>query len=129
MGAEVREFLLHRHGHTCAYCAGGTGDPVLEIEHVVPRSRGGSNRIDNLVIACRTCNNDKDIRWAGEWTASIRRQSVLAAGIQRRAERFHAEQRPILRHAATVSSTRWAHYNHLQGTGLAVYASAGGRTK
>jgi len=129
MGTEVREYLLHRHSHTCAYCAGGTGDPVLEIEHVVPRSRGGSDRVANLVIACSTCNDEKGNQTAGEWTASIQGQSALANGIRRRAERIHAGQRPALSDAAAVNSTRWALYNRLRGTGLPVYASTGGRTK
>ena len=32
----------------------------FEKEHVVPRSRGGSNRISNLVLSCRSCNEKKD---------------------------------------------------------------------
>ncbi len=44
-----------RDGRRCAYC-GGPGDTV---DHVVPRSRGGSGHWDNLVCACRDCNNRK----------------------------------------------------------------------
>ena len=44
-----------RDARTCAYC-GRHGDTV---DHVVPRSRGGSNAWDNLVCACRPCNNRK----------------------------------------------------------------------
>lgn len=44
-----------RDGRRCAYC-GGPGDTV---DHVVPRSRGGSGHWDNLVCACRVCNNRK----------------------------------------------------------------------
>ena len=36
-GWELREYLLHWHGHTCAYCQGGSRDPVLELDHVQPR--------------------------------------------------------------------------------------------
>lgn len=44
-----------RDGRRCAYC-GGHGDTV---DHVIPRSRGGSGEWDNLVCACRACNNRK----------------------------------------------------------------------
>ncbi|HEY7814653.1 MAG TPA: HNH endonuclease [Nakamurella sp.] len=44
-----------RDGRRCAYC-GGPGDTV---DHVVPQSRGGSGHWDNLVCACRACNNRK----------------------------------------------------------------------
>jgi 5-methylcytosine-specific restriction endonuclease McrA len=53
-GYEVREYLLEKWGRKCAYC-GKTGVP-LEIEHIVPKSRGGSNRVSNLTLACRECN-------------------------------------------------------------------------
>ncbi|HAO02349.1 MAG TPA: HNH endonuclease, partial [Halomonas sp.] len=50
LGYEVREYLLEKWGRKCAYC--GTADTPLEIEHVVPRSRGGSNRVSNLTLSC-----------------------------------------------------------------------------
>lgn len=42
MGYEVREYLLEKWNRRCAYC--GKTDIPLEIEHIVPRSKGGSNR-------------------------------------------------------------------------------------
>jgi len=56
---ELREYLLDKYGHNCQYCSGESKDTRLEIEHKVPKSRGGSNRVDNLTIACRSCNQDK----------------------------------------------------------------------
>jgi len=55
-GVEVRQYLLARWEHRCAYCS-ATGLP-LEIDHVIPQSRGGSNRVANLVMACRACNTN-----------------------------------------------------------------------
>lgn len=49
-GYEVREFLLEKWKRTCAYC--GAKDTKLEIEHIQPRSKGGSNRVSNLCLAC-----------------------------------------------------------------------------
>jgi 5-methylcytosine-specific restriction endonuclease McrA len=59
-GAEVREYLLAKWDRTCAYC-GATGVP-LNIEHIRPRSRGGSDRISNLALACVPCNEAKAAR-------------------------------------------------------------------
>ncbi|BBI73681.2 hypothetical protein HAALTHF_31920n [Vreelandella aquamarina] len=58
LGYEVREYLLEKWGRECAYC--GTADTPLEIEHVIPRSRGGSNRVSNLTLSCHPCNQSKD---------------------------------------------------------------------
>jgi 5-methylcytosine-specific restriction endonuclease McrA len=50
-GYEIREYLLEKFNRQCVYC-GAKGVP-LEIEHVAPRSRGGSNRVSNLTLACQ----------------------------------------------------------------------------
>jgi 5-methylcytosine-specific restriction endonuclease McrA len=64
-GYEVREYLLEKWGRKCAYC--GKKDVPLEIEHIVPRSRGGSNRVSNLTIACHECNQTKGNQTAEEF--------------------------------------------------------------
>jgi hypothetical protein len=56
-GYELREYLLEKWNRTCAYC--GKTEVPLEIEHIVPRSRGGSNRPSNLTLACHPCNERK----------------------------------------------------------------------
>jgi len=128
-GTEAREYLLHRHQHQCAYCAGRSGDPVLEVEHVHPRIRGGSDRVGNLVIACRCCNQVKGNRTAGEWAEGLGRRSMLDRTRKANAERIDAGKRPSLRDASAVNSTRWALFHALKATGLPVAAGTGGRTK
>lgn len=56
-GYETREYLLEKFGRECAYCR--KSDTPLQIEHVVPKSRGGSDRITNLTLACGDCNQKK----------------------------------------------------------------------
>ena len=44
----------------CTYCGSpATRGNDLTIDHVVPLSRGGTNRRDNLTVACRRCNSRK----------------------------------------------------------------------
>ncbi len=62
-GYEVREFLLATWGHRCAYDC--TVDVPVEAEPRTATIRGGSDRIANLTIACRPCNDRKDA-WALE---------------------------------------------------------------
>src|SRR5439155_7332455 len=59
-GYEVRQDLLETWGRTCAYC--GAAGVLLQVEHVVPRSRGGSDRVANLTLACGACNTAKGSR-------------------------------------------------------------------
>jgi hypothetical protein len=127
-GWELREYLLHRHGHTCAYCAGQSQDPVLEIEHVQPRAGGGSNRVANLVIACRACNTAKANRTAGEWAAALGR-SKLDRTRKANAERIDAGKRPSLRDAAALNASRYAIGRAVKDLGWPVTFASGGRTK
>jgi len=56
-GYEVREYLLEKWNRRCAYCE-KSGVP-LQVEHIIPRSRGGSDRVSNLTISCQDCNQKK----------------------------------------------------------------------
>ena len=64
-GYEVREYLLEKWGRKCAYC-GKTNLP-LEVEHIIPKSRGGSDRVSNLTISCHDCNQRKGNKTAEEF--------------------------------------------------------------
>jgi 5-methylcytosine-specific restriction endonuclease McrA len=116
-GYEVREYLLEKFDRACAYC--GVTDVPLNIDHIHPRSRGGSNRISNLALACVPCNTQKGSQPVEVFLAD--RPSVL--------ERIKAQAKAPLQGAAAVNATRWALYGALKGTGLPVEASSGGRTK
>lgn len=54
-GYTIREYLLNKFNRACAYC--GITNVPLEVEHIIPKSRGGTNRISNLTLACNDCNN------------------------------------------------------------------------
>lgn len=64
-GYEVREYLLAKWVRQCAYC--GKKNIPLEIEHIVPKSRGGSNCVNNLTLSCRACNQRKGNKTAEEF--------------------------------------------------------------
>ncbi len=53
----TRKNLMHRDKYTCQYC-GKTGNDMT-IDHVLPRSRGGKDEWENMVVACLRCNVGK----------------------------------------------------------------------
>jgi 5-methylcytosine-specific restriction endonuclease McrA len=55
-----RKNILRRDGFRCQYC--GAHSAQLTVDHVIPKSRGGSDSWENLVTACVRCNNSKDDR-------------------------------------------------------------------
>jgi 5-methylcytosine-specific restriction endonuclease McrA len=110
-GYEVREYLLDKWERKCAYCA--VTNVPLQVEHIVPRVRGGTNRVSNLTLACEPCNLSKGTRTASEFGHP---------NIQSRAN-------APLKDAAAVNATRWALYRALAVLGLPIETGSGGLTK
>jgi hypothetical protein len=120
-GYEVREYLLEKWKHTCAYCgASGVGpnSAVLNIDHIRPRARNGSNRISNLALACVKCNEAKGAMDVAVFvTDKARLKKILT------------QAKAPLNDAAAVNSTRQSLWRELTDTGLPVTAGSAGRTK
>lgn len=115
-GYEVREYLLEKWGRACVYC--GAKDVPLEVDHIHPSSKGGSDRVSNLTLACRECNLAKGNSDVNEF---VRDEARLL--------RILKQAMLPLRDAAAVNATRWALFRRLQATGLSLEVSTGGRTK
>ncbi|MFI0452978.1 RNA-guided endonuclease IscB [Actinomadura sp. 6N118] len=115
-GYEVRGYLLAKWGRTCVYC--GATDTPLNIDHIHPTSKGGSDRVSNLTLACIPCNQTKSNRPVTEFLAA--RPKVLA--------RVLSQAKAPLRDAAAVNATRWALWRALDAR-LPTHTASGGRTK
>ena len=117
LGYEIREYLLEKFHRQCAYCD-ATGVP-LQIEHIHPKGKGGTNAVSNLTLACGPCNDQKG-------TLAIQ---VFLATDTDRLKKILAQAKAPLQDAAAVNSTRWAIFKVLQASGLPVEVGTGGRTK
>ena len=115
-GYEVREYALLKWNHQCAYCD-ARGVP-LELDHVQPRSKHGSNRVSNLTLACLSCNQRKGNRDVREFLHDDPARLV----------RMLAHMKAPLRDAAAVNATRWALYERLKILDLPVEGGSGGET-
>ena len=67
----TRRNLFQRDHQTCQYC--GSRDQPLSIDHVVPRSRGGSDTWENVTTACLSCNVRKGNRTPKEASMPLHR--------------------------------------------------------
>jgi len=110
-GYEVREYLLEKFGRKCCYC--GKENVPLEVEHIIPKSRGGTDRVDNLCLACHDCNQRKGSKTAEEFGYPHIQKQVKES----------------LKDASAINSTRWKAYEVLKQTGLDVECGTGARTK
>lgn len=110
-GWEIRSYLLEKFGHRCVYC--GQGQMPFEIEHVVPKSRGGSDRVSNLVLSCHACNEVKGNRTAAEFGYP----------------QVQVQARTPLKDAAAMNAARFALVEALRKVGLPTQTWSGGRTR
>lgn len=60
--AAVRVSVLHRDGYKCIFCGRSARQVQLEVDHIVPFSKGGSNDPSNLQTLCIDCNRGKGAR-------------------------------------------------------------------
>lgn len=114
---EVREYVLEKWGRKCAYC--GVENVPLEVEHIQPRSRGGSNRPSNLTLACVPCNQAKGNQDIRDFLSS--KPDLL--------KRILSQAKQPLADAAAVNSTRYALLNALKKLYLPITTGTGGQTK
>ena len=116
-GYEVREYLLEKWNRTCAYCE--AQQVPLEVEHIVPKSKGGSNRLSNLCLACHACNTKKG-------------NQSIEAFLEKKPEllqKIILKAKQPLKDAAAVNRTRLELAKQLKASKLPVELSSGGRTK
>jgi len=116
-GYEMREYLLEKFNRTCIYC--GAKNVPLQVEHVVPKALGGSNRISNLTLACDACNKAKGTLPIEEYLKG--KPSLL--------KKIKAQLKTPLKDAAAVNATRWELWRRLSALGLPVECGSGALTK
>ena len=116
-GYTVKEYLLEKWNRTCAYC--GAKNMPFEVEHIVPKVSGGSNRISNLALACHDCNERK-----GKLPIEVflrNKPEVL--------KRVLTQAKLPLRDAAAVNTTRNVLLSTLEVLGLPIETGTGAQTK
>lgn len=110
-GWETRAYVLLKYGYRCVYC--GKTDVPFELDHIWPRSRGGSNRVSNLALSCHDCNQAKGNQTATEFGHP----------------EVEGQAKAPLKDAAAVNATRYRLVEDLRLFGLPIGTWTGGRTR
>ncbi len=85
--ADKKAYLLERENRCCIYCGIHASKAKMEIEHVVPKSKGGTDSLNNLVLSCVACNQAKgnqDIQTYLKGKPSVLRRVKAHLGINYR---------------------------------------------
>ncbi len=56
---SLRYRVLRDSGGRCALCGATKKETILDVDHIKPRSKGGTNDIENLQVLCAKCNRSK----------------------------------------------------------------------
>ena len=87
---KLRDFVFSRSNGKCSYC----GKQAQEIDHIVPRSKGGTDSVNNLTATCRSCNEKKS------------NLTLKAFGKLMNKDYSHLEPKKLPKDAAIVQSAR-----------------------
>ncbi len=59
---EIKQILFFKQDARCAICGHSPGVKMMDVDHIVPVSRGGMDDIENLQLLCRPCNQQKSAK-------------------------------------------------------------------
>lgn len=133
---RLREFLLDYHDRTCQYCdgmslaTGSSGAKYLEIEHIVPRSKGGSNDLSNTTLACSPCNRQKGNKLLEDWIVELStNKDQLSIARVKGIQKVMKHTSYSVRDATIVNLTRDHILEYAKSTGVTTISSPGWITK
>lgn len=78
LSKRIRFDVFKRDGFTCGYCGSKTPNVVLEVDHIIPVSKGGKNNLDNLITSCFDCNRGKSDRELSSIPLTIEAKAKIA---------------------------------------------------
>ncbi|MEM7174958.1 MAG: HNH endonuclease [Chlamydiota bacterium] len=107
---------MEKWGRCCAYC--NKKDAPLEIDRIVARSKGGSDRVSNLTLSCHACNQKKGSQSLADFLKDPKKQAKIFSGA-----------RKPLKNAVAINSIRFEIGNRLKSLSLPIEFSTGGKTK
>jgi hypothetical protein len=103
---SLRFSVYERDDRTCQYCGRSAPEVELQVDHVHPVSLGGTNRIDNLLTACRDCNIGKGARDPG-LSMPRRPNTILESAFEAREDARYWANAAFLFAAPEVRGLMW----------------------
>lgn len=118
---STRWAIYHRDGFKCVYCGATKADGVqMTLDHVEPRSEGGSHAATNLVTCCTFCNSIRADRPLRAWVTFLRKRGVPAEVTRTIPRRVATQTKKPLdraegrRLAAAVSDPAWGFAKYIK---------------
>lgn len=77
---RLRAELLIKTDRKCPYCGVQISHTTATFDHILPRSKGGTDDKDNIIVCCRRCNVKKDdsyVEWFKCWVGGFYNEAVI----------------------------------------------------
>lgn len=127
LSKKIRFEVFKRDSFQCQYCGRNAPEVVLQIDHIEPIAKGGSNDIMNLVTSCENCNSGKGVRGLDDNSVVMKQKKQLDAVNERRVQlqmlvQWRNELREVGNEAIGIFMEAWSGY-----TDKAFYVNENGR--
>lgn len=86
LGQKKRFEVFKRDSFTCQYCGNKAPDVILNVDHIEPVSKGGSDKMVNLITSCFDCNSGKSDRLLSDDSVVEKQRRQLEALQERRTQ-------------------------------------------
>lgn len=111
--------VFKRDSFTCQYCGRAAPDVTLELDHISPVSKGGTDDVMNLVTSCSDCNSGKSDRLLGDDSVIVRQHQQLAELNERREQlkmmlKWRDELTSMRNDVVAAAADRWNAVTHGQ---------------
>lgn len=92
---SLRFEVFQRDKHSCQYCGRRPPEVELEVDHLVPVARGGTDVFENLMTSCRECNSGKSAKLIERFTEGHTKEIWREKIRERRAERLREKRSEV----------------------------------
>jgi hypothetical protein len=92
---SLRFEVFQRDQHTCQYCGRRVPEVELEVDHVIPVARGGTDAFENLITSCRECNSGKSAKLIERFTQGHTKESWREKIREKRIEKLREKRSEV----------------------------------
>lgn len=105
---SLRFEVFQRDNHTCQYCGRKAPEVELEIDHLIPVAKGGTDDFDNLITSCEDCNGGKSAKLIESFTGGYSKEEWR--------ERLRAKRAQALKERRRQLDDVFEHWARCRGT-------------
>lgn len=91
----LRFEVFQRDKHTCQYCGRQAPEVELQVDHLIPVARGGTDDFDNLITSCRECNSGKSAKLIEQFTGGHTKEGWREKIREKRAQRLRKRRSEV----------------------------------